>query len=196
MKTPNAEFIAGAESPEFFPESELPEVAFAGRSNVGKSSLLNSLVLRKNLARISSRPGKTKQINFYLVDGKRIFADLPGYGYASVSKERRNRWTELIETYLKTRENLKLVCALIDAKPEPMRNDLAFLENLENWGLNYLIILTKSDKLNKKEIEARKRTYEYLTSQCRGIAEVLPYSSKKRTGREEAWAIIKRYCEK
>ncbi|MBI5324302.1 MAG: YihA family ribosome biogenesis GTP-binding protein [Ignavibacteriae bacterium] len=192
MKTLNAEFNRGVLNSEQFPDYKFPEIAFAGRSNVGKSSLLNSILLRKNLARISSTPGKTQQINFYVIDGKWSFADLPGFGYAVISKEKRSEWSKLNMDYIQNRKNLKFVCALVDARHDPLEKDLAFIELLENINRKYLIILTKSDKISKKSVDDRKKQFEELTADCKFCMEVLPYSSVNGMGRGELIGILKR----
>lgn len=192
MKPLNADFILGTIKPGEFPKSKLPEIAFSGRSNVGKSSLLNSIVLRKNLAHISSTPGKTQQINFFNVEDKWIFADLPGFGYAKVSKDLRQNWQKMIFDYLTERKNLKMVCMLVDSRHEPMESDLAIIEFLENTKKKFIIIMTKTDKISDKLIIDRKKQFEYLVSQCKFCIEVLPYSSIKFTGRDNLLAIIKR----
>jgi len=195
MKPLNADFILGTVKPDEFPKSKLPEIAFSGRSNVGKSSLLNSIVLRKNLAHISSTPGKTQQINFFNVENKWIFADLPGFGYAKVSKDLRQNWQKMIYDYLTQRNNLKLVCMLVDSRHEPMESDLAIIEFLENNKKKFVIIMTKTDKISDKLKKERKEQFEYLVSKCKFCIEVLPYSSLKSIGRENLLAIIKRETE-
>lgn len=195
MKILQAEFILGGSKFENSPKLNLPEIAFAGRSNVGKSSLLNSIVNRKKLAFISSTPGKTQEINFFLVNKKWVFADLPGYGYAKVSKKKRADWSELTLNYLKKRDELQMVCALIDSRHDPMDKDLAFIEWLELNEKNYLIILTKSDKISKKQLEERKNQIEHLVSQSNFCQEVLPYSAVTGLGKEHLIAIIKRMCK-
>ncbi|TAL69611.1 MAG: YihA family ribosome biogenesis GTP-binding protein [Bacteroidetes bacterium] len=192
MKTFNAEFFRGAEKPEQFPDNKYPEIAFAGRSNVGKSSLLNSILNRKNLARISSTPGKTQQINFFLVDGNWSFADLPGFGYAVISKEKRAEWSKLNLNYIQSRTNLRVVCSLIDIRHEPMEKDLAFIELLENLEKKYIIILTKSDKISSKIIDERKKQFEEITKECKFCIETLPFSTVNGRGRDALLAIIKR----
>ena len=192
MKNLNAEFSIGVIEAGAFPAVNLPEVAFAGRSNVGKSSLLNSIVNRKNLAFTSSTPGKTQQINFFLVENKWSFADLPGFGYAAIGKKERLKWKELNLAYLENRINLKLVCCLVDSRHDPMDNDLALIETLENIDRKYIIILTKCDKLSQKNIDERKKQIEHLVQNCRYIVEVLPYSSRSGLGRTELLAILKR----
>lgn len=192
MKQFKAEFILGTKLKEQFPKTELPEIAFSGRSNVGKSSLMNSIVLRKNLAHTSSTPGKTQQINFYLVDEKWIFSDLPGFGYAKVSKTERAEWQKMIFDYFENRTNLCLVCLLIDSRHDPMETDLGLIEWMENNKKPFLIILTKTDKISKKQIEDRKKQIEEFVSLCKNCIEVLPYSSETGIGRENLIAIIKR----
>lgn len=193
MKHFNAEFIRGAVKVEQFPNTNLPETAFCGRSNVGKSTLLNSIVLNKNMAKTSSTPGKTKEINFFNIEDKWILADLPGFGYASIGKEHREKWAVFNWKYLESRENLKLACVLIDSRHDPMKTDLEIIERLELAQKNYLIILTKCDKIGKKAIEDRKAQVENLVSQCSFAIEVLPYSSVKNEGRDELIAIFKKY---
>jgi GTP-binding protein len=191
MKIFSAEFIKSATKPEQFPDIEYPELAFMGRSNVGKSSLLNSIVFRKNLARISSTPGKTQQINFFIVDSKWSFADMPGFGYASASKEQRKEWESLNLKYLEKRKNLVLVCMLIDSRHEPLQRDLGLIEMFEMFERNYIIILTKSDKISKNLLDKRIKQFSELVSQCTHCLEILPYSSVKGTGRDAFIAIIK-----
>lgn len=193
MKIQNAEFIAGATKKDVFPPEEFPEICFAGRSNVGKSSLLNSIVMRRNLAHTSQNPGKTQQINFFVVENRWTFADLPGFGYAQVSKEKRGSWLKLNYDYIENRTNLKLVCALIDSRHDPMDTDLSFIEWLENHQKNYLIILTKCDKISEKQIEDRKAQIDELVKYCKFCHEVLPYSSVSSLGREELIGIIKKF---
>lgn len=186
------EFLGGSNSIDSLPLSGLPEVAFAGRSNVGKSSLLNNIVNRKNLAHISSNPGKTRQINLFSVDDKWCLVDLPGYGYAAVSKKDRAQWSEMTRTYFLNRTDLKMICVLIDSRHDPMDTDLGMLEWLENNQLNYLVILTKCDKINKTQIEERKQQLEVFLQNCTHAIEVLPYSSVTGLGRNELIAIIKK----
>jgi len=195
MKQLNAEFIKSAAKPEQFPKIKLPELAFSGRSNVGKSSLINSIVLKKNLALVSSTPGKTKLINFFNVENKWAFADLPGFGFATVSKEQREEWKKLNFDYLEKRENLQLICALVDSRHDPTDTDLALIEWYENNNKKFLIILTKADKIGAKLLEERKLQLENLISQCKNAIEVLPYSSKTNLGRDELLAIIRKNTE-
>jgi GTP-binding protein len=196
MKELKAELIVSAETFEQFPKINLPEFAFSGRSNVGKSSLLNSLVLRKELAYTSAKPGKTKQINFYIVENKYIFADLPGFGYATASKEQRERWTLLNTAYLTNRENLVLVVLLVDSRLEPQKLDLAQIELLESNAREYVLVLTKSDKVSKDLLNKRIKQFEFILQYCTSNVEILPYSSVTRQGREQLLALIRKYSQK
>lgn len=200
MNLLNAQFVLGAKSPGQFPQILLPETAFIGRSNVGKSSLLNSILMRKNLAKTSSTPGKTREINFFTIEdknGKPIwsFADLPGFGYAVVSKEERKRFTELNFAYLSDRENLKLVCMLADSRHDPMEYDLALIEWLENHSKPFVIILTKTDKISKIKVENRMEQFVNLLKLCKSNVDVLPYSVVTGAGRAQLTAIIKKNCK-
>ncbi len=192
MKQLNAGFILGAARKEQFPPTTSPEVAFCGRSNVGKSTLLNSIVLNKTVAKTSSTPGKTQQINFFNIEDKWIFADLPGFGYAAIGKKYREMWSELNWQYLEGRENLKLICVLIDSRHDPMQSDIDLIERLELLGKKYLIILTKCDKINKVAVKERKNQLDNLISLCKFAVEVLPYSSQTVAGRDELLAIFKK----
>lgn len=195
MRVLDAEFILGASSAEQFPTTKLPEFAFSGRSNVGKSSLLNTLVLRKNLAHISSKPGKTRQINFYKIEGKYIFADMPGFGFATVSKEERKKWYDLNTSYLRTRENLVLVFLLVDSRIDPQKNDLAQIELLEEFRRDYVLVMTKTDKISEDALKKRIKQYEFLLQYCNFVKEFLPFSAVTKRGREELLAIIKKSLE-
>ena len=183
--------MLGVVDPLKFPRFELPEIAFVGRSNVGKSSLVNSIVLRKNLARTSSVPGKTREINFYKVDDKWILVDMPGLGYTAVGVGFRERFAKLNHRYLTDRESLRLVCVLVDSRHEPMNTDLATIETLENCGRRFLIVLTKCDKLSASAIRHRKEQFEILVSKCEFNVDVLPYSSLSNLGRDQLVGIIK-----
>lgn len=193
LKELQAELIVSAENVEQFPQLNLPEIAFSGRSNVGKSSLINTLILRKNVARISQKPGKTRQINFYLIENKFIFADLPGFGYAEVSKELRRKWSELIQKYFQIRNNLKLVCLLVDSRLEPQKIDLAVAENLENLGRNFVVILTKSDKISKDNLNKQIRQFEFILQYCNFAVDIIPFSSVTKFNRDNLIAVIKKF---
>ncbi len=170
------------------PKSSEPEIAFAGRSNVGKSSLLNKLFNRKSLARVSSVPGKTVTINFYDVDGVK-FADLPGYGYAKISKSEKERFGELMEGYFNSGRNIKLVVQLVDMRHKPSVDDEGMIEFLREMGIPFIIVLTKSDKLKKKEYEERLNS---LSSDLAfaGDVRIIPFSSVNGQGCDEVKKLI------
>jgi GTP-binding protein len=171
------------------PTTTLPEVAFAGRSNVGKSSLLNKLVRRKAFARVSRTPGRTREINFFEVNGQFVFADLPGYGYARISKERRAEWRPLIESYLRRSPNLRGVVQLIDVRREPSDDDLQMLDFLAEVGVPTIIAVTKVDKLSTAAAAAR--VSEITIALGLDGDQVIPFSAHTGLGRDElATAIV------
>lgn len=170
------------------PPSMLPEIAFAGRSNVGKSSMLNKLFNRKQLARVSAVPGKTATINFFCADGLR-FADLPGYGYAKVSKSEKQRWSELIEGYFAQDRDLRLVFQLIDMRHPPTRDDLTMVNFLIDGGFPFVVILTKADKLSKTQRLARMEAI-ITELPCADQITMIPFSSQTGEGVEQVKAII------
>lgn len=193
MKYEKAEFKSAYGTFEQLPVSDLPEIAFAGRSNVGKSSLLNKLFMRKNLARVSSVPGKTITINFYGVDGVN-FVDLPGYGYAKVSRSEKQRWAKMMEGYFNSDRNIKLVVQLIDMRHPPTADDIMMMEFLENTGIDFVVVMTKSDKLNKgdykKRLEKSKDELSFLDSEF-----IIPFSSQTGENIEKIKAIIESHLE-
>jgi ribosome biogenesis GTP-binding protein YsxC/EngB len=148
----NIEFLQSTDDWKKCPDANMPEYAFIGRSNVGKSSLINMLANNKSLAKTSSKPGKTQTINHFLADKLWYLVDLPGYGYATISKTMRENWVKMIESYLINRENLQLVFVLIDVRLEPQEKDIAFINNLGELGIPYSIIFTKSDKISKLKV--------------------------------------------
>jgi GTP-binding protein len=179
-----AEFVTSSAKPEAFPADRLPEVAFLGRSNVGKSSLINALTGQKGLAFTSNTPGRTQTINFYRIDGVFYFVDLPGYGYARVPKQFVLEWKTLIEQYLHNRETLKLSCLILDARRGWMDKDLDLKRWLEYHGRPYLVIATKTDKLNQSEQEHGMRAIRK-----EGV-EPLPFSAATGRGVREIWQAI------
>ena len=165
------------------PRDRLPEVAFAGRSNVGKSSALNKLVNLKKLAKISSTPGKTRMINFFLVNKNLYFVDLPGYGYSRAPKSMQKSWGKLVEDYLKERENLKGTVLLVDSRRGPMEPDLQLLEWLDHYGKNKLIVLTKKDKLSRSAVlENARKTCEVLKLD---LGSLVLFSAKTGEGKDK-----------
>ena len=165
------------------PESDKPEIAFAGRSNVGKSSLLNKLFNRKDLARVSSVPGKTITINFYDVDGVN-FVDLPGYGYAKISKQEKARFAELMEGYFQQNRDLKLVVQLVDMRHKPSQDDYGMIEFMKQKGIPFIIVMTKADKLKVKEFNKRLEESKAELAAAGEIA-VIPFSSQSGLGVED-----------
>ncbi len=180
----HAEFITSAGAAAQFPTGDLPEVAFLGRSNVGKSSLINALTGQKKLAFTSNTPGRTQTINFYRVDGKVQFVDLPGYGYARVPLQIVVEWKKLIEQYLETRQTLTLSCLILDARRGWMETDLDLKRWLEVHGRPYLVIATKSDKLNQSDQERGLRAIREEG------ADPLPFSALTGRGVREIWQAI------
>ena len=191
-----SEYVTSAVSKKTCPEEILPEIVFVGRSNVGKSSLINSLTRRKNLARTSGTPGKTQTINFFRVtlkisDDVRkeiFFVDLPGYGYAKTSKTNRKFWAKFVDEYLSSDRDIKFVCQLVDMRHEPMESDLQSFASLVEKNLPVLVVATKSDKLGKTE---RKKHLDTIQKILGVDAEsILPYSSTKNEGRSELLDVV------
>lgn len=191
MNSLKAEFQIGAVDSSQFPNTAFPEIAFTGRSNVGKSSMLNNLVNNKSLAKVSSTPGKTQQINFFLIEDKWLFADLPGFGYAKVSKKDREKWLNLNMEYLSNREQLVLTCLLVDSRHDPMKTDLAMMEWLENNDRQFVVILTKCDKISQNDVDARVEQVRGLLQHCQNSIDVIPYSSTKNIGRSNLLGLLK-----
>ncbi len=193
MRYEKAEFKSAYGTFAQLPKSDLPEIAFAGRSNVGKSSLLNKLFMRKNLARVSSVPGKTITINFYGVEDVN-FVDLPGYGYAKVSRSEKKRWADMMEGYFNSERNIKLVVQLIDMRHPATADDIMMMEFLENTGIDYIVVMTKSDKLNKgdykKRLEKSKEELSFVPPE-----NIIPFSSQTGENIEKIKAIIESHLE-
>jgi len=160
MKIHSADYVISAVSAAQYPEQILPEFLFMGRSNVGKSSFINMILNRKNLARTSSKPGKTQAINFYLVNEAFYFVDVPGYGYAKVSKKQREQFGKMIEEYLTTRDNLKFVCLLIDFRHGPTEDDILMYNFLKYYNIKTVVIATKADKVKQKDRHKARKTIE------------------------------------
>ncbi len=186
MKAVTASFIKSAFERSHWPEDSRPEVAFLGRSNVGKSSLLNSLLQRKGLARTSNTPGRTQSINFFLVNEAFYFVDLPGYGYAKVSKAMRSGWGKMAEDYLSDREELVLCCQLIDARHEPTELDRQLNQWLTHHSKPHIVVATKADKLSKNALFKSVKTIEKVYPH----SKVIQYSSVTGKGRDQMWAEI------
>ena len=183
----NLETVCGVTSK--LPDNTLPEFAFAGKSNVGKSSLINALMNRKSYARTSSQPGKTQTINFYNINNALYYVDLPGYGYAKVALEAKEKWGKMIERYLQKSPMLKLVFLLVDIRHEPSANDKMMYDWVVSNGYHPVIIATKLDKINRSQIQKHvKMIREGLEMEKGGI--VIPFSAETKQGRDEIWNLI------
>ena len=187
IKSVELETVCGITSK--FPENDKIEIAFAGKSNVGKSSLINALVNRKALARTSAQPGKTQTINFYKVNDEVYFVDLPGYGYAKVSEEVKAKWGNLIERYLNESEMLKAVFLLVDIRHEPSANDKMMYNWIVEMGYNPIIIATKLDKIKRSQIQKHVKMIKTGLNVKPGTV-VIPFSATSKQGREEIWELI------
>ena len=176
------DFIKSAVKPSQYPEYDFPEIAFAGRSNVGKSSLINTLIQRKDLVKTSSKPGCTQLINFFMVNENLSFVDLPGYGYAKVSKKIRSQWQPMVNLYLSQRKNLLGLILLIDIRRDPEKEEFDMMEWLEAHEIPYLVVLTKSDKLSKTE--QQKRLLSICSQMNREKNNVILFSTRTKMGRD------------
>lgn len=192
MNFNNAEFDRAFGISAQLPPGDTAEIVFAGRSNVGKSSLLNKLFGRKNLARVSSVPGKTITINFYIVDGCR-FVDLPGYGYAKISKAEKERFAELMEGYFTSSRNISLVVLLVDMRRKPTADDLMMISFLKENDINFITVLTKSDKLNKTQYSERLAS---ASSEIDADCKIIPFSALNGNGVDEIKKTIQSYLNK
>lgn len=189
INTHNADILLSAANESHYPQDEIPEVALAGRSNVGKSSFINTLLNRKNLARTSGKPGKTQLLNFFNIDDKLRLVDVPGYGYARVSKKEREKWGRMIEEYLTSRENLKAVVSLVDFRHEPSADDVQMYEFLKYYEIPVILVATKADKIprgkwNKHESMIKKKL-DFDTSDS-----FIIFSSVTKEGLEKSWDEI------
>lgn len=189
INTHNAEILLSAANKSHYPQDEIPEIALAGRSNVGKSSFINTLLNRKNLARTSGKPGKTQLLNFFNIDDKLRFVDVPGYGYAKVSKTERAKWSKMIEEYLTSRENLRAVVSLVDFRHEPSADDVQMYEFLKYYEIPVIVVATKADKIprgkwNKHESVIKKKL-DFDKDD-----DFIVFSSVNKDGLEAAWDAI------
>ncbi|WP_338451452.1 ribosome biogenesis GTP-binding protein YihA/YsxC [Niallia oryzisoli] len=194
MKIKSADIVISAVKPDQYPNEVLPEFALAGRSNVGKSSFINKLLNRKNLARTSSKPGKTQTLNFFLINEEFYFVDVPGYGYARVSKTERAAWGKMIETYLTTREQLKAVVLIIDLRHPPTEDDVMMYQFLKHYDIPVIIINTKADKIPKskwqKHMKITRETLELDPNDT-----IVLFSSETGYGKDQAWAAMQSYMK-
>lgn len=189
MNLHNADISVSAVSPAQYPKGQLPEFAFAGRSNVGKSSLINKLLNRRALARVSGTPGKTATLNFYNIDDTIYLVDLPGYGYASRSKQEIKQWGEMIETYLNNREQIYQVFLLVDSRHKPTADDVLMLEWIRNFQESVVVVATKTDKLSRKQLEENLDLI-YRTLELTEEDILVPFSTKSDEGRITIWDMI------
>ncbi len=192
MKVNSAEIIISAVKPAQYPEGGLPEFALAGRSNVGKSSFINKMLNRKALARTSSKPGKTQTLNFFLINEILYFVDVPGYGYAKVSKKEREAWGKMIETYITGREQLKAVVLIVDLRHQPTSDDCMMYDFLKHYDIPCIIIATKADKVPKSKWQKHIK----ITKETLNLDEndhLILFSSETGQGKDEAWAVLNSY---
>ena len=188
MKVHSAEIIISAVAPKQYPDTDLPEIALAGRSNVGKSSFINTLIDRKNLARTSSKPGKTQTLNFYLIENCLHFVDVPGYGYARMSKEMLKKMGKMMEDYFSQREQLKLAIQLVDARHDPTNDDMDMIEYFKSLQIPILLVATKIDKIPKtKRVKALKNISQKLQLPLKNIYGI---SSTEKIGFDEVYQAI------
>lgn len=192
IKSVNLETVCGITST--LPDNDKMEIAFAGKSNVGKSSLINGLMNRKAYARTSSQPGKTQTINFYNINELIYFVDLPGYGYAKVSEKMKEQWGKLIEKYLLESKQLRIVFLLVDIRHEPSANDRNMYEWIVNHGYNPIVIATKLDKINRSQIQKHMKMLRTGLNVVEGTP-IIPFSSLTKQGRDEIWEYITEYYE-
>jgi len=189
MKVIDAKFYKSVFKKASLPTGQIPEIAFSGRSNVGKSSLINTLINRKGIAKTSSTPGRTQSINFIDLNNSLYFVDLPGYGYARVPDSVKKDWQHLIEGYLEKRENLKLVILIIDSRRDPREEEEQFADWLKLNGISYAVVITKIDKLKKgKRLKSYSAWQKFL-----GVENVLPFSAVTGEGKGGIWSIIEQH---
>ena len=194
MNLNNVEFLISAASPKDFPARRMPEIAFAGKSNVGKSSVINRVLNRKNFARVGDKPGKTIHVNYFVVDRKCYFVDLPGYGYAKVSQAEKDRWGKLMESYFAA-DRIDLGVMIVDARHAPTNNDITMARWFIDSGCPFVVVANKLDKVKKSEIAGNLETIRQdleLPEEC----EVIPFSAEKGTGKEDLVSWILRAAEK
>lgn len=192
MKVHNVELVISAVKPEQYPDENLPEFALAGRSNVGKSSFINKMISRKSMARTSSKPGKTQTLNFYKIEDALFFVDVPGYGFARVSKSEREAWGQMIETYFTSREPLCAVLLIVDLRHPPTKDDVMMYDFLKHFELPCIVIATKADKIPKgkwdKHIKIAKETLSLDPSD-----EIILFSSETGAGKDNVWNSLSKW---
>ena len=191
IRSLNLETVCGITSK--LPDNQLPEIAFAGKSNVGKSSLINALMNRKSYARTSATPGKTQTINFYNINEEMYLVDLPGYGYAKVSEQEKIKWGQLIERYLHGSKQLKAVFLLIDIRHAPSANDKMMYHWIVEMGFHPIIIATKKDKINRSQLAKHLKMIKTTLKVAEGTP-IVPFSAQTKDGRDEIWELIETYA--
>ncbi|MFY0545357.1 ribosome biogenesis GTP-binding protein YihA/YsxC [Brevibacillus sp. H7] len=191
MKITSAEFVISAVAPKQYPTDGLPEIALVGRSNVGKSSLLNKMMNRKSLARTSSRPGKTQTLNYFRVNNQLYFVDFPGYGYAKVAKSIKEQWGKMIQTYLSKREELRFIIQLVDIRHAPSKDDIAMYDWCKQIGIPTVVVATKGDKIARGRWQAHTKVIRDQLK-LRDTDTIIVFSSETGQGKEELWAEIMR----
>ncbi|EAD6111961.1 ribosome biogenesis GTP-binding protein YihA/YsxC [Listeria monocytogenes] len=194
MDVNNVELIISAVRPEQYPETDLPEYALAGRSNVGKSSFINTMIRRKSMARISQKPGKTQTLNFYKIEEALFFVDVPGYGFAKVSKTEREKWGVMIETYITSREQLRCVIQIVDLRHKPTEDDRMMYEFLKYYDIPVIVIATKADKIPRSKWQKNAKIVRETLDFDPDDKFVL-FSSETKMGKDEAWQFIKEGME-
>ncbi|SDK00833.1 ribosome biogenesis GTP-binding protein YihA/YsxC [Natronincola ferrireducens] len=189
MKIKTSDIVISAVAPSQYPEDMLPEIAVVGRSNVGKSSTINTMLGRKKLARVSATPGKTRTINFFIINKEFYLVDLPGYGYAKVSKTEKASWGKIMETYLTNRKNLQEVILLVDIRHEPTNDDKMMYDWIKHFGFGSIVIATKSDKVSRSQLQKHLKVIRQ-SLQMSKEDKIVPVSSLKKQGIEDAWHHI------
>jgi len=192
LKIISAEFIKSAVWPTQYPPGILPEIAFVGRSNVGKSSLMNTLVGRRKLAKTSNTPGRTQLINFFTVNDSMSFVDLPGYGFAKVARSVKKDWGDMMEAYLRERQNLAMVIFILDIRRDPSEDDLSLRDWLEHYRIPYISILTKADKLSNNQAIGRRKLIEKSLG-TNAQKKTILFSAKTQKGKEELWQFLENH---
>jgi GTP-binding protein len=190
FKIKTSEYITSSASGKDIEIEDFDQFVFTGKSNVGKSSLINSVLGRRNLAKTGNTPGKTRLVNFFLVNSSFYFVDLPGYGYASVSKSEKERWKKMIDIFLRNSKKVRMAFSIMDIRHTPTLNDLSLVEMFETMNLPQVIILNKRDKLSNNEIFVRLKDFKYVFSRYKTVIELVPYSSVTHFNREKLLDII------
>lgn len=195
LKIHEPRFETSAAKPEQFPKNSIPEIAFVGRSNVGKSSIINALLNRKHMAKVGAKPGMTRLINFFNIDAQFYLVDLPGYGYASISREKKTDWAEVIEAYLKQREQLRLIVLLVDIRHAPSGDDIMMLTWIKNFQVPYVVVATKYDKITRNALPSRIKDIRETLGLDKEET-VIPFSSESKVGKEAMMEVIAAYLKK